>query len=69
MCEYTDEDKMNFLKKAYGKGIRNIEMEATMFSSLTQLAGVKAASICVALINRLNGDQVGTPYSRIQYLT
>ncbi|XP_023166041.1 uridine phosphorylase 1 [Drosophila hydei] len=58
VCEYTDEDKMNFLKKAYGKGIRNIEMEATMFSSLTQLAGVKAASICVALINRLNGDQV-----------
>lgn len=31
-----------------------------MFASLTQHVGVKAADICVTLVNRLNGDQVGT---------
>lgn len=51
---------MAFLKECYEKGIRNIEMEATMFASLTQHVGVKAADICVTILNRLNGDQVGT---------
>lgn len=57
-CEYGPEDKMTFLKKCYDTGIRNIEMEATMFASLTKHVGVKAADICVTLINRLNGDQI-----------
>ncbi|XP_017868958.1 PREDICTED: uridine phosphorylase 1 [Drosophila arizonae] len=58
VCEYSEDDKMKFLQKAHDLGIRNIEMEATMFSSLTRKADVKAGCICVALINRLNGDQV-----------
>lgn len=57
-CQYTDSDKMAFLRQCYDKGIRNIEMEATMFASLTKHVGVKAADVCVTLLNRLNGDQV-----------
>lgn len=49
---------MAFLQQAYDKGVRNIEMEATMFSSLTKHVGVRAADVCVTLLNRLNGDQV-----------
>lgn len=51
---------MAFLKECSAKGIRNIEMEAPMFASLTKHVGVKAADICVTIVNRLNGDQVTT---------
>ncbi|XP_023304273.2 uridine phosphorylase 1 [Lucilia cuprina] len=57
-CHYTENDKMAFIQQCYDKGIRNIEMEATMFSSLTKHVGVKAADICVTLINRFEGDQI-----------
>ncbi|KAH8242611.1 hypothetical protein KR032_000525 [Drosophila birchii] len=58
ICEYSDEDKMTFLKKCHSLGILNIEMEASMFASVTQKVGVKAGDVCVTIINRLNGDQV-----------
>ncbi|XP_017131849.1 uridine phosphorylase 1 [Drosophila elegans] len=58
ICEYTDEDKMAFLQKCHDLGIRNIEMEASMFASVTQKVGVKAGDVCVTLVNRLAGDQV-----------
>uniref|UniRef100_A0A0N5B641 PNP_UDP_1 domain-containing protein n=1 Tax=Strongyloides papillosus TaxID=174720 RepID=A0A0N5B641_STREA len=57
-CNYTEEDKFNFLKKIHEIGVRNIEMESTCFASLLNRANIKAAIICVALLNRLNGDQV-----------
>ncbi|KAM7359209.1 uridine phosphorylase 1 [Cochliomyia hominivorax] len=57
-CEYSESDKMTFLQKCYEKGIRNIEMEAPMFASLTKHVGVRSADICVTLLNRLNGDQI-----------
>ncbi|KAH8295453.1 hypothetical protein KR018_011350, partial [Drosophila ironensis] len=58
ICEYTEEDKMAFLKKCHSLGIFNIEMEASMFASVTQKVGIKAGDVCVTLLNRLNGDQV-----------
>ncbi|XP_017143442.1 uridine phosphorylase 1 isoform X2 [Drosophila miranda] len=58
ICEYSAEDKMKFLQKCHNLGIRNIEMEASMFASVTQKIGVKAGDICVTLLNRLDGDQV-----------
>ncbi|KAH8388295.1 hypothetical protein KR093_003014 [Drosophila rubida] len=68
VCDYDDAAKMEFLKEAHKLGIRNIEMEATMLSSLTLQAGVKAADICVTLVNRLNGDQVEiTPETKKDY--
>uniref|UniRef100_A0A7E4VY66 PNP_UDP_1 domain-containing protein n=1 Tax=Panagrellus redivivus TaxID=6233 RepID=A0A7E4VY66_PANRE len=61
-CEYTAEDKFEFLKLLKEHGVRNIEMEATGFASFTKRANVKAGIICVALLNRLNGDQVTIPH-------
>ncbi|XP_070073375.1 uridine phosphorylase 1 [Drosophila takahashii] len=58
ICEYTEQDKMDFLKKCHDLGIRNIEMEASMFASVTQKVGVKAGDVCVTIVNRLQGDQV-----------
>ncbi|XP_054726601.1 uridine phosphorylase 1 isoform X2 [Anastrepha obliqua] len=56
---YTLEDKLNFLKRCHDEcGIKNIEMEAPMFASLTLHCGIRAADVCVTLLNRLEGDQV-----------
>jgi uridine phosphorylase len=57
-CDYTENDKMEYLQKCKDFGVANIEMEATIFGALTHHAGIKAAIVCVALLNRLNGDQV-----------
>lgn len=37
-----------------------MEMESLAFAALTHHAGIRAAVICVTLLNRLNGDQVGS---------
>lgn len=34
---------------------------AIMLGAFTHHAGIKAAIVCVTLLNRLNGDQVTTP--------
>lgn len=57
-CDYTESDKMEFLNKLCDFGVVNIEMECTVFAALTHHAGIKAAIVCVALLNRLQGDQV-----------
>lgn len=36
----------------------NIEMESLAFAALTHHAGIKAAVVCVSLLDRLRGDQV-----------
>ncbi|KRF83442.1 uridine phosphorylase 1 isoform X1 [Drosophila virilis] len=60
-CEFTETDKMNYLEKLRDNGVVNIEMESTIFAALTHHAGIKAAVVCVVLLNRLNGDQVNAP--------
>jgi len=45
----------------FSEDVVNIEMESTIFAALTHHAGIKAAVVCVALLNRLNGDQVNAP--------
>ena len=57
-CDYTQDDKMSYLQKLNCAGVKNIEMESEAFAALTHRAGIRAAVICVALLNRLNGDQV-----------
>ncbi|VDK49168.1 unnamed protein product [Cylicostephanus goldi] len=39
--EYAPEERYIYLKKAYDKGVRNIEMESACFASMTFRAGVK----------------------------
>lgn len=58
ICDHTEEEKMAFLRKVQAKGIKNIEMESTMFAALTKYAGIRAATICVTFIDRLKGDKV-----------
>lgn len=60
-CSYTQEEKMQYLQSLYTNGVRNIEMEAVPFSALTYEAGIRAADVCVTLLDRLNGDQIDTP--------
>lgn len=38
--------------------VQMIPLSATIFAALTHHAGIKAAIVCVALLNRLNCDQV-----------
>lgn len=57
-CEYTNEDKLSFLNEIHNKGVVNIEMESLGFASICHHAGIRAAVICVTLLDRLKGDQV-----------
>ncbi|VDM44953.1 unnamed protein product [Toxocara canis] len=57
-CGYTSEDKFNFLRQLYDRGVRNIEMESTCFASMFRRVNVPAAVVCVALLNRMKGDQI-----------
>jgi uridine phosphorylase len=58
-CDYTEKEKLEFLHKVHDNNILNMEMESLAFAALTHHAGIRAAVICVTLLNRLNGDQVG----------
>lgn len=57
-CDYTEKEKLDFLSKLHDANIKNMEMESLAFAALTHHAGIRAAVICVTLLNRLNGDQV-----------
>ncbi|TKR78012.1 hypothetical protein L596_018888 [Steinernema carpocapsae] len=58
-CDYTSEDKFKFLRKLHDEhNVRNFEMESSCFAAMTRRAGAKAAIVCVALLNRFDGDQV-----------
>lgn len=54
---YSEEEKIDFLKSAYDKGVRNMEMEVTVFLWFFHKLGMRAAVACAALLNRLEGDQ------------
>jgi uridine phosphorylase len=58
VCEHSDEQKMDFLRRAHSRGVVNIEMECTAIYSLCRLTGYKCAAVCVTLLDRLKGDQV-----------
>ncbi|XP_070559919.1 uridine phosphorylase 1-like [Ptychodera flava] len=55
-CDYTEEDKLAYLKEAYDNGVRNIDKEATCLAAMVNRANFKAGVACVALLNRLEGD-------------
>ena len=51
---------MAYLKHVSDNGVVNMEMEATVFAAMTHMAGIRAAVVCVTLLDRLKGDQVST---------
>lgn len=57
-CDFSESDKIDYLTKLHDAGVVNIEMESTAFAALTHHAGIKAAIVCVALLDRFKGDQV-----------
>lgn len=59
-CEFSENDKMEYLNKLQEAGVINIEMESLSFAALTHHAGIQSAVVCVTLIDRLKGDQVIT---------
>jgi len=60
-CDFTEPEKMEYLQKLQRHGVANIEMESLAFAALTHHAGIKSAVICVAIIDRLKGDQIHAP--------
>ncbi|XP_029359373.1 uridine phosphorylase 1-like isoform X2 [Echeneis naucrates] len=57
-CYYTEADKQAYLNKVRDAGVCNIEMEATVFAAMCKLSGIRAAVVCVTLLDRLKGDQL-----------
>ncbi|KAL5010070.1 hypothetical protein ScPMuIL_012375 [Solemya velum] len=57
-CDYSEDDKMAFLKQLYDKGVRNIEMESLCFAAMAHRGGIKCAVLCCTLLDRLKGDQL-----------
>lgn len=57
-CGYSPKEKLLHMEYLYNYGIRNIEMESLVFGALTHQAGIRAAVVCVTLLDRLEGDQV-----------
>ena len=41
LCSYTAKDKQEYLQAAYAAGIRNIEMEATVFAAMCNACGLR----------------------------
>ncbi|XP_054418672.1 uridine phosphorylase 2 [Pteronotus mesoamericanus] len=62
LCSFSREKKVDYLKRAYKAGVRNIEMESTVFAAMCRLCGLKAAVVCVTLLDRLKCDQINLPH-------
>ncbi|XP_075034773.1 uridine phosphorylase 2 [Mixophyes fleayi] len=63
LCSFSKEEKCEYLQKAYNAGVRNIEMESSVFAAMCHLCGLKAAVVCVTLLDRLQGDQITHSHS------
>ncbi|XP_007888091.1 uridine phosphorylase 2 isoform X2 [Callorhinchus milii] len=62
LCSFSNKEKQEYLKNAYEAGVRNIEMESAVFAAMCHRCDLKAAVVCVTLLNRLDGDQITTPH-------
>ncbi|XP_045443129.1 uridine phosphorylase 1 isoform X1 [Pipistrellus kuhlii] len=62
LCSYTEQDKQEYLRAAHAAGVRNIEMESSVFAAMCSACGLPAAVVCVTLLDRLRGDQIGSPH-------
>uniref|UniRef100_A0A8D2MR08 Nucleoside phosphorylase domain-containing protein n=1 Tax=Zonotrichia albicollis TaxID=44394 RepID=A0A8D2MR08_ZONAL len=46
LCSFSSEKKLEYLRRAYEAGVRNIEMESSAFAALCRLCGLKGESCC-----------------------
>lgn len=56
ICGYTATDQKEFFRKLHSLGVRNIEMESAGLLAFAHKVGIKAAVVCVTLVNRLEAD-------------
>uniref|UniRef100_A0A3P9Q9W6 Uridine phosphorylase n=1 Tax=Poecilia reticulata TaxID=8081 RepID=A0A3P9Q9W6_POERE len=61
-CSYTEADKQEYLLKAKEAEVCNIEMESSVFAAMCKLSGLRAAVVCVTLLDRLKGDQLSSSH-------
>jgi uridine phosphorylase len=59
-CEYTAQDRADYLATLQKQAVFNIEMQAIPFAAITHYAGIKAAIVCVVVSDKLKSDQVGS---------
>lgn len=57
-CDFTEENRNDYLTELHQQGVRNVEMQAIPFAAITHHAGIKAAIVCVTLMDKLKSDQV-----------
>ncbi|KAM9783229.1 uridine phosphorylase 1 [Neosynchiropus ocellatus] len=65
-CPFSEQDKQEYLQRAREAGVRNIEMESTVFAAMCRRGGLRAAVVCVTLLDRLKGDQVTSSHQVLQ---
>ena len=41
LCSFSNEEKLEYLQRAYEAGVRNIEMESTAFAAMCRVCGLK----------------------------
>lgn len=58
LCQYSEQDREDFLHRAYDAGVRNFEMESPAFAAFCNRLGIPVVCMCVAILNRFLGDQV-----------
>lgn len=58
ICEHSLEDRAKLLQTAQSRGVINIEMESSHLAAICHKIGISFGVICVALFNRLDGDQL-----------
>ncbi|PAA62592.1 hypothetical protein BOX15_Mlig029519g1 [Macrostomum lignano] len=65
ICEFSMEQRNEFLQRAFEAGVRNIEMESLALAAITHRLGIRAACMAVTLLDRFKQDQVQLDHSLI----
>ncbi|CAL1536191.1 unnamed protein product [Lymnaea stagnalis] len=55
-CDYSKEDQRRFLQKLQELGVVNIEMESAGVLGMAGKVGIRAAVVCVVIVNRLEAE-------------
>lgn len=45
LCSFSTEEKVEYLRKAYNAGVRNIEMESTVFAAMCHMCNLKGSTL------------------------
>ncbi|XP_012931769.1 uridine phosphorylase 2 isoform X2 [Heterocephalus glaber] len=61
LCSFSRESKLDYLKRAYKAGVRNIEMESTVFAAMCGLCGLKGRSADAVATSRVARNAPNQP--------